>query len=389
MTKNELPKSTNFKSADVDIGFCPKAPSFARIINAVTIRLTVIVLLLVAFAMTLGCGNAGKKTIAVGVAMPTQTRQRWNQDGANLERKLQSQGYAVDLEYANNEPDLQIAQINQMIETGCKVIIIGSVDGYVLGDVLDRAKDKGVTVIAYDRMIMNTDAVDYYATFDNLAVGTIQGEYIEEKLGLKNGNGPYNMEITAGSLDDSNTIYYFEGAMNVLRPYIANGQLVVRSGQTAMQQCAIPHWKEHIAEARMYDILTNYYRDAHLDVALCPNDSTAIGAIGALKAAGYHTADKKMPLITGQDADRKNVRAILADEQTMSIFKDTRNLADQVVKMVNSIIAGKMPETNDLGNYYNGVKVVPSFLVRPQFVDKDNYFELLVESGYYNEHDFD
>ena len=337
-------------------------------------------------ALVAGCAGSAKE-IYVGVAMPTQTRQRWNQDGANLERKLNARGFKADLQYANNETDLQIAQINKMIDEGCKVIIIGSVDGYALGDVLDKAKDKGVTIIAYDRMIMNTDAVDYYATFDNLAVGIMQGEYIETKLRLKEGNGPFNLEITAGSLDDSNTLYYFEGAMEILRPYIANGQLVVKSGQTAIKQCAIPHWKEHIAEARMYEILTSYYSDDRVDVILCPNDSTAIGAIGALKAAGYNTAEKPMPLITGQDADRKNMRAILNGEQTMSIFKDTRNLAEQTVQMVDAVIAGKTPETNDLGNYNNGVKVVPSFLLRPQFVDKDNYKELLIDSGYYNEHD--
>ena len=342
-------------------------------------------------ALTFGCGSGGTdKHICIGVSMPTQTRQRWNQDGANLERKLQNNGYQVDLQYANNETELQIAQINKMIDEGCKVIIIGAADGYALGDVLDRAKDKGITIISYDRLIMNTDAVDYYATFDNLAVGIMQGEYIEEKLSLKSGHGPYNLEITAGSLDDSNTLYYFEGAMEILRPYIASGQLVVKSGQTALKQCAIPHWREHIAEGRMYDILTDYYSNGDIvNVALCPNDSTAIGVIGALKAAGYKTPEKPMPLITGQDADKKNVHSILNREQTMSIFKDTRILADVVVKMVDDVIAGKTPETNDFGNYNNGVKVVPSFLVRPQFVDKDNYKELLIDSGYYNEHDLE
>ncbi len=349
-------------------------------------KTVILAALITVMVIIAGCAGTSKE-IRIGVAMPTQTRQRWNQDGANLERKLNAHGYKADLQYANNETALQIAQIDKMIDEGCKVIVIGSADGYALGDILDKAKNKGITIIAYDRMIMNTDAVDYYATFDNLAVGIIQGEYIEKKLGLKEGNGPFNLEITAGSLDDSNTLYYFEGAMEILRPYISSGQLIVKSGQTAIKQCAIPHWKEHIAEARMYEILTTYYNDDKVDVILCPNDSTAIGAIGALKAVGYNTADKPMPLITGQDADRKNMRAILNGEQTMSIFKDTRNLAEQTVQMVDAVIAGKTPETNDLGNYNNGVKVVPSFLLRPQFVDKDNYKELLIDSGYYNEHD--
>ena len=335
-----------------------------------------------------GCGLMEKRSVRIGVAMPTQTRQRWNQDGANMKRKLLDRGYSVDLEFGNNEIDLQIAQIDKMIEDGCKVIIIGAVDATSLSAVLDKAKNVGIKIISYDRLIMNTDAIDYYATFDNLAVGTMQGEYIEEKLGLKQGKGPYNLEITAGSLDDNNTIFFFEGAMEVLRPYIQNKQLIIPSGLVNLKQCAIPHWKEPIAKERMLNILNTYYNDKHLDVALCANDSTAIGVIGALEDKGYFADDKKMPIITGQDCDRKNMRLIINSEQTMSIFKDTRMLAEQVVNMVDAIVAGKEPETNDIGNYNNGVKFIPSFLVRPQFVDKDNYKEVLIDSGYYNEAEF-
>ena len=334
-----------------------------------------------------GCGTSDKKNTKIGVAMPTQTRQRWNQDGANIEKKLLEQGYSTDLQYANNEIDLQVSQIEKMIQDGCKVIIIAAVDANSLSDVLDKAKGKKIKIISYDRLIMNTDAVDYYATFDNLAVGTMQGEYIEEKLGLKEGKGPYRLEITAGSLDDNNAISLFEGGMDVLRPYIQNGQLVVKSGQTDLKQCAISHWKEAIAKERMAGILATYYVDEPLDAAFCANDSTAIGVQGALLEAGYKTESKKMPIITGQDADKKSIKAILRGEQTMSIFKDTRILADEVVKMVNAIIAGKEPETNDIGNYNNGMKVVPTFLIRPQFVDKSNYKELLIDSGYYTEND--
>ena len=351
---------------------------------------TILMSLAFIFAFILvGCGLAlDNKTVRIGVAMPTQTRQRWNQDGAYLEKGLSEHGYDVFLEFGNNEISLQNTQIRTMIKNGCKVIIIGAVDGNALSQVLDEAKEAGVTIIAYDRLIMNTDAVDYYATFDNLSVGMIQGEYIEEKLGLKYGAGPFNLEITAGSLDDNNTIFYFEGAMEVLRPYIRNGQLSVKSGQTGIKDCAISHWKEKIAEERMANILATYYADDKIDVILCPNDSTAIGAQGALLAAGYNKDGKKMPIITGQDADRKSVRAILRDEQTMSIFKDTRNLAAQVVKMVDAIVAGKEPETNDIGNYDNGVKVVPTFMMRPVFVDKTNYKEILIDSGYYKESEF-
>ncbi len=332
-----------------------------------------------------GCDFNDKKEIKIGVAMPTKTRQRWNQDGANIEKGLRNQGYVADLQYADNKPELQISQIAAMINEGCKVIIVGAVDVNSLAGILEEAKSAGIAVISYDRLIMNTDAVDYYATFDNLAVGIVQGEYIEDKLGLKDGKGPYNLEITAGSEDDSNAFYFFEGAMEILRPYIKSGKLVVNSGQTTFKECAISHWKENISRERMTGILQKYYANKNLDVALCANDSTAFGVINALRAAGYNKGDKKMPLITGQDADKKNLKMIVSGEQTMSIFKDTRILADQTVKMVKAIVEGKDPETNDMGNYYNGVKILPSFLIRPLFVDKDNYREVLFDSGYYNE----
>ena len=358
---------------------CEKLKSVPRLFM---VSLSLLLVLLMA-----GCGADTKKDIRVGVAMPTQTRQRWNQDGANMEKQLLEQGYAVDLQFANNDIDLQVSQIEKMITDGCKIIVITAVDANSLSEVLDKAKANNIKIISYDRLIMNTDAVDYYATFDNLAVGTMQGEYVEEKLNLKDGKGPYNIEFTAGSLDDNNALPLFEGSMEVLRPYIQNGQLVVRSGQIHLKQCAIPHWKEALAKERMTNILNEYYADSHLDVALCANDSTAIGVEAALLEAGYHTPDNAMPIITGQDADRKNVAAILRGEQTMSIFKDTRILSKKVVDMINAMVAGKEPETNDIGNYNNGVKVVPSFLVRPQFVDKDNYKEILIDSGYYNENE--
>ena len=334
-----------------------------------------------------GCLFSERNVTKIGVAMPTKQRQRWNQDGANIERGLAEHGYKPDLRYADNNVELQISQIEEMINEGCKVIIVCAIDGRLLANVLEEAKLAGITVISYDRLIMNTDSIDYYATFDNLAVGTIQGEYIEEKFGLKEGKGPFNMEITAGSLDDNNTIFFFEGAMEVLRPYIKSGQLVVQSGQTSLKQCEILHWSEVTAEERMTKILHTYYSDKNLDIALCANDSTALGVLVALEKDGYNGV-KKMPLVTGQDCDKKNLKYIVGGEQTMSIFKDTRVLAAQVVKMVDSIIAGKEPETNDMGNYNNGVKVVSSFLVRPLFADKDNYRQLLIDSGYYTEEDF-
>ena len=333
-----------------------------------------------------GSGAGGdKKGVKIGVAMPTKSLQRWNQDGANMEAKLKEKGYDVDLQFAENKVEMQVSQIENMITKGCKVIIVGAIDGGSLSSVLDEAKSAGCKVISYDRLIMNTDAVSYYATFDNYGVGKIQGQYIEEKLGLKDGKGPFNFEITTGPLDDNNVVFFYKGAMDVLQPYIDKGQLVVKSGQVSREQCATPSWDEAKAQERMDNILMTNYTNAKLDAVLCSNDSTSLGVQSALKSAGYNTADKPMPVVTGQDANLPNVKAILSGEQSMSVFKDTRALADEVVKMVDAILNGQEPEVNDTKSYNNGAKVVPSYLLQPQFVDKSNYKKLLIDSGYYKE----
>jgi len=349
---------------------------------------------MVAVVMT-GCGGqkdtgsssgGSDKKIKVGVSMPTKSLQRWNQDGSNMEAKLKEKGYDVDLQFAENKVEMQVSQIENMITKGAKVIIVGAIDGGALSSVLDEAKSAGVQVIAYDRLIMNTDAVSYYATFDNYGVGKIQGEYIETKLGLKEGKGPYNFEIATGPLDDNNVVFFFKGAMDILQPYIDQGKLVVKSGQKTREQCATPNWDEAKAQERMDNIITTHYTSDKIDAVLCSNDSVSLGVQSALKSAGYG-AGKAMPVITGQDANISNVKAILAGEQSMSVFKDTRALADQVVKMVEAIVNGKEPEVNDTKTYNNGKKVVPSYLLQPQFVDMSNYKKLLIESGYYKESD--
>lgn len=339
-----------------------------------------------------GCGTSGGNSesvdadqIKVGVSMPTKSLQRWNQDGANMKKILEEKGYEVELEYAENKTELQISQIENMVTKGVDILVIAAIDGSSLTNVLDSAKEEGVEVIAYDRLIMNTDAVSYYATFDNYKVGAIQGEYIEDKLGLKEGDGPFNLEIATGPLDDNNVKFFFSGAMDVLQKYIDNGQLVVRSGQVTMEQTATPDWDEQEAQARMDNILTAYYTDEIIDAVLCSNDSVSLGVQSALKSAGYGTSEKPMPIITGQDANISNVKAIIAGDQSMSVFKDTRALADKVTEMIDAMVNGKEVEVNDTGTYNNGVKIVPSYLLEPQFVDKSNYKELLIDSDYYTE----
>jgi putative multiple sugar transport system substrate-binding protein len=320
----------------------------------------------------------------IGVAMPTKDLQRWNQDGDNMKKSLESAGYKVDLQYANNEIATQVSQIENMITGGCTALVIASIDGYSLGTVLKEAKEKNIPVIAYDRLIMATDAVSYYATFDNYKVGTIQGQYIEEKLDLKNQAGPFNIELFTGSSDDNNARFFFGGAMDVLNPYIDSGKLKVVSGQKSFEEVATPGWSTEEAQKRMENIITAYYSNGtKLDVVLSSNDSCAIGITNALVNAGY-TKDN-FPVLTGQDCDITSVKNILAGTQSMSIFKDTRTLAAKVVEMVNAIMEGKEVPVNDTKTYDNETGIIPTFLCDPVFADASNYKELLIDSGYYTE----
>lgn len=324
----------------------------------------------------------------IGVAMPTKSLQRWNQDGTNMKAQLEGKGYKVDLQYAENDVNTQVSQIENMITSGDKVIVIAPIDGSALTDVLTKASDEGVKVISYDRLIMNSPNVDYYATFDNFKVGVIQGQYIENKLGLKDGKGPFNMEVFGGSPDDNNAKVFNQGEMSILKKYIDNGKLVVRSGQVDFDKVAISGWKSETAQARMDNIITSKYASgAKLDVVLSPNDSLAIGVVASLKNAGYGTADKPFPVLTGQDCDKPNVVALKNDQQSMSVFKDTRTLATNVVKMVDAIVSGKKAPVNDTKTYNNGSKVVPSFLCDPISVDKSNYKQVLIDTKYYSEAD--
>lgn len=320
----------------------------------------------------------------VGVSMPTKDLQRWNQDGANMQAELEAAGYEVDLQYASNDVQTQVSQIENMISGGANVLVIAAIEGSSLGEALDMAKAANIPVIAYDRLLMNSDAVSYYATFDNYMVGTKQGEYIVEALDLENADGPFNLEITAGDPGDNNAGYFYNGAMDVLNPYIEAGKLVVVSGQTSFDEVATPTWATETAQSRAENILSSNYADGtQIDVWLCSNDSTALGVENAL-AANYNG---EYPVVTGQDCDIENVKNMIAGKQSMSIFKDTRTLASQVVKMVGQILSGETVDVNDTETYDNGTGVIPSYLCEPVFADINNYKELLIDSGYYAESD--
>lgn len=324
-----------------------------------------------------------KGTIAV--AMPTKSSARWIDDGNNMVKSLKERGYGADLQYADDDIPNQLAQIENMVTKGAKVLVIAAIDGTTLTDVLQQAHDKGIKVIAYDRLIRNSPNVDYYATFDNFQVGVLQAQYIEKALGLKDGKGPFNIELFGGSPDDNNAYFFYNGAMSVLQPYIDSGKLVVQSKQMGMDKVSTLRWDPAVAQARMDNLLSAYYNNKKVDAVLSPYDGLSIGIISSLKGVGYGSGDQPMPVITGQDAEVQSVKSILRNEQTSTIFKDTRELAKVTVDMIDAMAQGKQPAVNDTKTYDNGKKVVPSYLLKPVSVDKSNWKPVLVDSGYYKD----
>jgi ABC-type xylose transport system, periplasmic component len=344
------------------------------------------ILLGTALALVGAMGLAAQKQ--VGIAMPTQSSQRWIQDGGNMKQILESRGYKVDLQYAEDNIDAQVSQVENMITKGANVLVIAAIDGAALFNVLEKAHAANVKIISYDRLIVNSPWVDYYATFDNYKVGVLQGGYIVKALGLDKGKkGPFNIELFAGSPDDTNAGYFFRGAMDQLNPYIKSGVLVVRSGQTDFQKVATLRWDGATAQKRMDDILTSKYTDAKIDAVLSPYDGISIGVLSSLKSVGYGTAKKPMPIVTGQDAEKPSVKSIIAKEQTQTVFKDTRTLAKRAADMVDSVLAGKAAEVNDTKTYNNGNHIIPSYLCEPVSVDISNIKQALVDTGYYKASD--
>jgi len=324
----------------------------------------------------------------IGISMPTKSTARWIADGANMVKYFQEKGYKTYLQYAEDDIPNQVAQIENMVTKGAKVLVIAPIDGTTLSNVLQKAADKGVKVIAYDRLIKNSKNVDYYATFDNFQVGVLQGSYIEKALDLKGGKGPFNIELFGGSPDDNNAFFFYNGAMSVLKPYIDSGKLVVRSKQLGMDKVAILNWDGAVAQARMDNLLSAYYTNEHVDAVLSPNDDLALGIVSSLKGVGYGTPKLPMPIVTGQDANVPSVKSILKKEQTETVFKDTRELAKVTVALVDAMLSGKPPVVNDTKTYNNGVKIVPSYLLKPVNVDIHNWKKVLIDSGYYKESQF-
>ncbi|MFH9977663.1 multiple monosaccharide ABC transporter substrate-binding protein [Streptomyces sp. NPDC017179] len=329
--------------------------------------------------------SGSTKGATIGVAMPTKSSERWISDGDNVVKDLQAKGYRTKLVFGEDNPDTQVSQIENLITQGVKGLIVAAIDNKSLNNVLQEAADAGIPVIAYDRLILGTEHVDYYASFDNEKVGRLQAGYIVDKLGLKDGKGPFNIELFAGSNDDNNTKYFFNGAMSVLKPYLDSGKLKVRSGQTQLTKVTTLRWDGATAQRRMDDILTSSYKSGRVDAVLSPYDGISIGILSALKSDGYGSGSKPLPVVTGQDAELASVKSIIAGEQTQTVYKDTRKLAEVASAMVDDSLKGKKPEVNDTKTYDNGSKVVPAYLLQPVSVDKSNYEEVLVKGGYYTD----
>ena len=358
------------------------------------IKKTLTGLVVAALAIALaGCGQSSggsaassgsNKGATVGIAMPTKSSERWINDGNNMVKQFQALGYKTDLQYGDNVVENQVSQVENMITKGDKLLVIAAIDGSSLTDVLAKAKASKIPVISYDRLILGTANVDYYATFDNFKVGVLQGSYITKALGLDSGKkGPFNIELFAGSPDDNNAPFFFKGAMSILQPYIDKKELVVKSGQTKFAQAATLRWDGGLAQTRMDNLLSKSYTSGRVDAVLSPYDGISIGILSSLKGVNYGTAAKPFPIVTGQDCELASVKSIIKGEQTQSIYKDTRELAKVTVQMGNALLTGGTPETNDTTTYNNKVKVVPTYMLQPVSVDKTNYQKILVDGGYY------
>ncbi len=330
-------------------------------------------------AATASTSAGGKK---VAVAMPTQSSERWMHDGANMKAQLEELGYTVDLQYAEDDVQAQVSQIENMIAAGANCLVIAAIDSDALVNVEQQAKDAGIPVIAYDRLLMNTDAVSYYATFDNKGVGTKIGEYIVKNCGATK-DDPKTIELFMGSPDDNNAHMLYAGLMEQIQPLLDEGALICKSGQLAFEDNNTLRWDQQTAMKRCEDLLTRYYADEDLDICACAYDGLSYGCMSALEGAGY--TDANWPMITGQDAELMATKHIISGKQTMSIYKDTRLLASKCVTMVQAVLEGSEPEINDTEQYNNGKIVVPSYLCEPVPVDKNNYKEVIIGGGYYTE----
>ncbi|WP_370161355.1 multiple monosaccharide ABC transporter substrate-binding protein [Limimaricola soesokkakensis] len=334
----------------------------------------------------LGMPAAAQDKGTVGISMPTKSSARWISDGESMVEQFEEAGYATDLQYAEDDIPNQLAQIENMITKGVDALVIASIDGTTLSNALENAAAMDIPVIAYDRLIRESENVSYYATFDNFQVGVQQAESLVEGLEERFPDvEPWNVELFGGSPDDNNAYFFYDGAMSVLDPLIEEGKVDIVSGQMGMDTVGTLRWDGAVAQSRMDNLLSANYTDKQVHGVLSPYDGLSIGILSSLKGVGYGSGDMEMPIVTGQDAEVPSVKSILAGEQYSTIFKDTRELARVTVGMVEALLEGTEPEINDTETYDNGVKVVPSYLLSPVPVNATNYEDVLVGSGYSTE----
>ncbi|WP_217243140.1 multiple monosaccharide ABC transporter substrate-binding protein [Streptomyces sp. AC555_RSS877] len=329
-----------------------------------------------------GSSADSSEGVTVGIAMPTRASERWLTDGKSVVDNLKGMGYKTTLVYGDDDPKVQASQIETLVKQGVSALIIASIDAKSLNSALQQAADADIPVIAYDRLILGTKNVDYYVSFDNEMVGRQQARHIIEKLGLEDGKGPFNIEMFAGSPDDNNTKYFFDGSMALLEPFLENKQLVVPSGETKMNQMTTLRWDGPTAEKRMSGILAEWYGNREVDAVLSPYDGISRGVLSALEADGYGSDGKPLPVVTGQDAELDSVKSIIAGEQSQTVYKDIRALAKAATEMVDDILTERTPRVDNRTDYNNGVKDVPVHLLQPESVDKSNY-EILVRDGHF------
>jgi len=347
--------------------------------------LCTLIALTMIFATAAGCGGGGGSGAdLIGISMPTQSSERWIKDGNTMKDILEERGFEVDLQFAEDDIPTQRTQIEAMLAKGAKVLVIAAIDGSTLSSTLDAAAEDGVYIISYDRLLVDTAAVSYYATFDNVAVGRLQAQSLVDGVRERRGDPPYNIELFAGSPDDTNSFFFFKGAMEVLDPLIAAGEFTVVSGQDTQDAVGTLRWDGAVAQARMDAILAAHYTDGKpLHGVLSPYDGLSRGIISALASFGFdHNDVANWPIVSGQDAEAASIKMIITGEQFSTILKDTRDLARVAADMVEAVLEGREPEINDTETYHNNVKIVPSYLLIPYTVDVTNYQELVMDSGY-------
>jgi len=340
------------------------------------------------FATVAACSSNGGELI--GISMPTRSSERWIKEGYYLKDLLEERGLKVDLQFAEDDIPTQRDQIRTMIYNGARVLVVAAIDASVLSDTLEAAAKDGVHIIAYDRLLVDTESVSYYTSFDNVMVGQLQAESLLEGLKAHNSPSPWNIELFAGSPDDRNAYYVLQGSMNVLQPYVDSGEIIIRSGQETQDEIGTLRWDGDTAQRRMSDILSTYYNeDTQIHGILSPFDNLSRGIVAALISFGYEVGTDEWPIITGQDAESASVAMIRDGAQYSTVFKDVRILARAASEMIDDLLNGREPEINDVTSYHNNVFIVPSFIITPHIVTAENYIELIIDTGYLTLADLD